>query len=246
MTSKYKTMEVIEITILAIGVILVAVTYILSEKFELGGKSVNEEVSNNTKRIAEELVKKEVDRELANVIDQKIEKTAIELDKIVNEKILAVGNYSDDILKKIENNHNEVMFLYNMLNEKEATLKDTIRDIEALKLSIKKMALVNDMSVAVAKKAEQAAAKKRAEKADISEKQEKRETEEAELQQNTEKRVELENDNIRRNRELSGDAGNKNEEILKMHKAGSTNMEIAKKLGIGIGEVRLVIDLFKK
>ncbi len=239
-------MEAIEIVILVIGVILVAVTYILSEKFELGGKSVDEELSSNTKRIAEELVRDEVDRELANVIDEKIEEAAIELDKIANEKILAVGNYSDDILKKIDNNHNEVMFLYNMLNEKEATLKDTIRDIEALKLSIKKMALVNDMSVAVAKKVEQAAAKKRAEKAELNAKQEKKEKKEADLKQNTEKRIELENDNIRRNRELSEDAGNRNEEILKMHKAGSTNMEIAKKLGIGIGEVRLVIDLFKK
>ena len=39
MTSKYKVMEAIEIIILSIGVILVAVTYILSEKFELGGES---------------------------------------------------------------------------------------------------------------------------------------------------------------------------------------------------------------
>lgn len=258
MTSKYKIMEAIEIIILSIGVILVAVTYILSEKFELGGKSIDEEISNNTKRIAEELAREEVERELANNIDEKIEAAAVELDKIANEKILAVGNYSDDILKKIDDNHNEVMFLYNMLNEKEATLKDTIRDIEALKLSIKKMALVNDMSVAVAKKIEQAAAKKRAKQqpepvGDNAEKKTKNEASVKEAlvkdhapEEKTEKMVERENDPVRRNRETSKDISNRNEEILRLHKEGSTNMEIAKKLGIGIGEVRLVIDLFRR
>lgn len=258
MTSKYKVMEAIEIIILSIGVILVAVTYILSEKFELGGKSIDEEISNNTKRIAEELAREEVERELANNIDEKIEAAAVELDKIANEKILAVGNYSDDILKKIDDNHNEVMFLYNMLNEKEAVLKDTIRDIEALKLSIKKMALVNDMSVAVAKKAEQAAAKKRAKEkiepaADNAESKAKEEalvkealSKESAPNEKTEKMVEMENDPVRRNRDASKDTSNKNEEILRLHKEGNTNIEIAKKLGIGIGEVRLVIDLFRR
>lgn len=257
MTSKYKIMEAIEIIILSIGVILVAVTYILSEKFELGGKSIDEELSNNTKRIAEELAREEVERELANNIDEKIEAAAVELDKIANEKILAVGNYSDDILKKIDDNHNEVMFLYNMLNEKEATLKDTIRDIEALKLSIKKMALVNDMSVAVAKKVEQAAAKKRAKQqepvGDNAEKKTKNEASVKEAlvkdyspEEKTEKMVEMENDPVRRNRETSKDISNRNEEILRLHREGSTNIEIAKKLGIGIGEVRLVIDLFRR
>ena len=48
---------------------------------------------------------------------------------------------------------------------------------------------------------------------------------------------------------LTGDdqdqTGNNNEKILKMHKAGKSNMAIAKELGLGIGEVKLVIDLFR-
>ena len=271
-------MEAVEIIILSIGVILVAVTYVLSEKFELGGKSIDEELSNNTKKLAEELAREEVERELADVIDEKVEAAAVELDKIANEKILAVGNYSDDILKKIDDNHNEVMFLYNMLNEKEAALKDTIRDIEALKLSIKKMALVNDMSVAVAKKVEQAAAKKRAIKEEqlkgqsaaksapnagnVAKSAEAKEEIKTDInadintdmaipgkqpsEETVKKMVEMENDPNKRNRDISKETGNKNEEILKLHREGSTNMEIAKKLGIGIGEVRLVIDLFKR
>ncbi len=37
---------------------------------------------------------------------------------------------------------------------------------------------------------------------------------------------------------------NSNEKIRELHKAGKSNMAIAKELGLGIGEVKLVLDLF--
>ena len=39
--------------------------------------------------------------------------------------------------------------------------------------------------------------------------------------------------------------GNNNEKILKLHNQGKSNVAIAKELGLGVGEVKLVIDLFK-
>ena len=38
---------------------------------------------------------------------------------------------------------------------------------------------------------------------------------------------------------------NSNERILQLHNAGKSNVAIAKELGLGIGEVKLVIDLFE-
>ena len=44
----------------------------------------------------------------------------------------------------------------------------------------------------------------------------------------------------------AGDGGrNNNEEILALHREGKSNMAIARELGLGIGEVKLVIDLYK-
>ena len=43
----------------------------------------------------------------------------------------------------------------------------------------------------------------------------------------------------------SGGAENSNERILGLHKAGKSNMAIARELGLGIGEVKLVIDLYE-
>ena len=45
-----------------------------------------------------------------------------------------------------------------------------------------------------------------------------------------------------------GNQGNKNsnEKILAMYNEGKSNMAIAKELDLGIGEVKLVIDLFRE
>ena len=44
---------------------------------------------------------------------------------------------------------------------------------------------------------------------------------------------------------VTDDSTNNNELILKLHKQGKSNVAIAKELGLGVGEVNLVIDLFE-
>ena len=39
---------------------------------------------------------------------------------------------------------------------------------------------------------------------------------------------------------------NRNEAILALHRLGNSDVQIAKELGLGVGEVRLVIELFKE
>ena len=44
----------------------------------------------------------------------------------------------------------------------------------------------------------------------------------------------------------ANDPISQNRQIIEMHKAGKSNMVIARELGLGIGEVKLVIDLSNK
>ncbi|MBQ7833104.1 MAG: helix-turn-helix domain-containing protein [Lachnospiraceae bacterium] len=44
----------------------------------------------------------------------------------------------------------------------------------------------------------------------------------------------------------AGGAGNHNEKILALHNEGKSNVAIAKELGLGVGEVKLVIDLYRQ
>ena len=50
---------------------------------------------------------------------------------------------------------------------------------------------------------------------------------------------------VRRTSENVNYASNHNEEILRLYKEGKSNVAIAKELGLGVGEVKLVIDLAK-
>jgi hypothetical protein len=223
-------MSGLEICLVIIGLICVACSFLFSEHL-LSQEMKDEMIGGvNVANVTEEIVKREVEAEVANVIDDKIEQMEIRIDKLTNEKIMAMGEYSDDIQTKISQNHDEVMFLYNMLNDKEEVLKNTIRDIEAVKASVKKMAIVNDVAKDVTKKAAN----------DVIDEAIAEDTNKAVVIDVKEEEKSSEKSGSLRKREIS----NNNQMILDLYAKGKTNIEIAKELGLGIGEVRLVIDLF--
>ena len=45
--------------------------------------------------------------------------------------------------------------------------------------------------------------------------------------------------------ETAEEGQNNNEKILEMHRQGKSTVAIARELGLGVGEVKLVIDLYK-
>lgn len=230
-----------EIFLCIAGAIIIILTVVFSEF--LGTKPENTIDRELIDKTTKDIVHKEVEGQLNDVIDEKIEETEGKMDKIMNEKLLAIGSYSDNVLEDIKKNHTEVMFLYNMLGEKEETLKNTIRDIEALKTSIKQMAVVNDF--AKASNARKNIKVTDSNKQTVNIKKEKAEDikqEKSEEQKINDISYEEDNNIIKiseKNEEI-----NNNQKILELYKKGMSNMEIAKELGLGLGEVKLVIGLF--
>ena len=68
-----------------------------------------------------------------------LHETEDKLESLSNDKIIAVGEYSDQILEKIDGNHKEVVFLYQMLNEKEEELKATVMGMENTRTDCEKL-----------------------------------------------------------------------------------------------------------
>ena len=125
-----------EVVLIMVAITIIVVSFLIADKKE----SVTEQISGeDIKNLASDIIKEEIQSQLSELSDDVLENAEAKLDKLANQKIMAVGNYSEDVLKNIEDNHNEVMFLYNMLNDKETTLKNTVRDIEAVKVSVKQM-----------------------------------------------------------------------------------------------------------
>ncbi|MDE6209680.1 MAG: hypothetical protein K2M73_08445 [Lachnospiraceae bacterium] len=259
-------MGALEIFLIIFGIIIIIVSFVFGE--HLAAMDNNPEYDTNIAGVTKEIVKKEVEAEVANVIDEKIEQAEIKLDKITNEKIMALGDYSEDVNVKITKNHDEVMFLYDMLSDKEKTIKNTVKDVESLKVSVKQMAVANDFAKqSIEKKSEVSKTKTK----DLSKSGKKNVTSDnkKELNSNQETKTDSEDSKVSTasedlksksnvSEEVLDEKGkdnkskvepekiqNNNKEILDLYNQGKTNIEIAKQLGLGMGEVKLVIDLFK-
>lgn len=287
-----------------------AIVFILSFVIPVKKEQLNEE----TKTLAQEEIRELVSREVEQVkskmdemseeaCQERIDKAQRSMERISNEKIMAVNEYSDTVLSEIQKNHQEVVFLYDMLNDKQSSLKDTIheadKNIKDLLQQVKDseitvrenlenvetatatvVAAVNELpavtvieeettavlqgavdendtecalvekpnfvpfkpeKVTVApKKVRKSAPKKEKPVESTAQKQEREKTAlDMLLEPKDASDVQLQFSSQRDN------GINSNERILELHKAGKSNMAIAKELGLGIGEVKLVIDLYK-
>ncbi len=220
--------------------------------FMIGSFFVTEKLSpselNQIAELSEEELKRIIDRGLKNAetriedaideqVDQSSEKVDRSLDKVTNDKIMAISEYSDTVIESMNKTHNEIMFLYSMLNDKHTELTGMAADLQRLAADVRSL---EEKAPAIATQAtpERAAAVSTAsavtpvpvETADTAE----RETaaSPAEQKEETPETEETKQEGL-------------HAEILKLKKLGMTEVQIAKKLGIGIGEVRLVNGLYR-
>lgn len=359
-------MSALEIVLLIAGVIIFVLGYFMPVR----KKDMDDEVRLISEDEIRRLISQEtgeVHKQISDTVDEGVkyamENTERSMEKLSNEKIMAINEYADTVLEEINKNHKEVVFLYDMLNDKHDNLvntisemsvksdeiaqtvkdaeisaqemagkvsdiqrevQDTIQKIEAAEESVREVQAnmeeaVNHVMDAVERAEEKAnalheaelrrkeAAKEAAKEVEKAKKtKEKREAKAAaEVKEPVEedtfkpispKRVEIiheedgdyiapeesqetetkksgetkaaeekdeptaapkqarkprrkpavkkENVDIQFAQGNEG-ARNSNERILELHKAGKSNMAIAKELGLGLGEVKLVIDLFE-
>ncbi len=248
-------MEVAEIVVLVIGIIIFIASFILPETL---GKNSEEAMGIAKEEIKSMVslemhgIKLHVDEVVGEAIDYAVEKTGRSLERLTNEKIMAVSEYSDTVLKEIHKNHDEALFLYDMLNSKHANLKETVSKInqtvkEAEETTRGVEAAVNNFQRLTPEVVEPAVVKL-----------EETESQQMENVIETVKKVsgedregladkESQQENVDQTDVLTEeeDGLNKNNKILELHKQGISQVAIAKELGLGVGEVKLVIDLYK-
>ena len=232
-------MGILEIVLLIAGVIIFTGSFFLP----LGGekntgidqKAAKEEIHG---LVEEEMnnVRSKMQDKMEETSEDAIEKAERALERLTNEKIMAVNEYSDTVLQEIHKNHEEAMFLYDMLNSKHANIKDTVSKMDKAVKAAENKTLENktaENKAAAEKTATDKTAGMVAEEktADASQ---------------TETLIQPENSpEIGFMGETVQEGQNNNEKILEMHKQGKSTVAIAKELGLGVGEVKLVIDLYK-
>lgn len=332
-------MTTLEILLLILGAVIFIASFIVPEsKSELDAADKQLTQEKLQELLQEEM--KNVRSQVADAVDETVhysmEKTERGLERLTNEKMTAVSEYAQTVLEDIHKNHEEVMFLYDMLNNKHENLKETATEVsmavkeasakvseldaaraaepeidpdqpiesvmedartgkpiveetfEPISLSgIEKLKRRED-SLHEMDKAAESVVKKAIAQSPVIPKEKKPTPAEEKDEKSTEPAVKTEEkpaakpvaEPVKKEKpakpaeskpkktakakteakpqqtQESGDIAlslqpitdnsNKNERVLALHKQGKSNVAIAKELGLGVGEVKLIIDLFKE
>lgn len=232
-------MNPIEISLIIIGIIVIIISCVVVDQSQKApGQVMGKSLTDFTDRWSEEDKKQLMDKLkelLSELSEDTIAQTETSLGKISNEKIMAVNEFSDQIIEKIKRNHEEVVFLYNMLNDKEKELKLTVREIDSSKKDLQEIlhSRGNGEKNQIVKSSKPQAAAK-ASVQDMPSPADKPKGRSAPT---------VETSSVLYAKDGSG--SNNNSQILSLHSQGKSIVEISKLLGLGQGEVKLVIDLYK-
>ena len=247
-------MTMIEIILLLVGCVFMIGSFFISEK-------LSSSELNKIAELSEDELKKIIEREVNNagtqmddVIEQKIEEAGEQaeraMEKESNEQIMQIHEYSETVMESMKKTHDEIMFLYSMLNDKHTEMTSMTGDLQRLAADIRN--LQENMSakagtsirkpVAESHVAQQPVMKQNAVVQPM--------TETIDVQPEPEVQVnrfqEIQEPEQKTEKPETADAqGMSNDMILKLYEQGLSKVEIAKQLGRGFGEVNLVIELYK-
>ncbi|MDE6530299.1 MAG: hypothetical protein K2K96_05930 [Lachnospiraceae bacterium] len=305
-------MELMEVVLLCMGAAIFFASFFIPDR-----KSGQADRDTLTKEQIQDIFDEEYEDARQRIlqltdetIEYSMEKAERSLERALNEKMMAFGEYSDAVMEQIGNNHQETVFMYDMLNNSKQDLTNLLLQTDksaqdAYQLSQDALtAGENAKEIAeeankVAKVA-RARAKKAQEQSVVAEEKmllarknaqgespavgpvveqqtgidrikmaaekseplpvkatvpvERRRTNKAQTKKSAPKSQanllaeEMLLDGKDVNLKFTPDeesSVNSNERILELHKRGKSNVAIAKALGLGVGEVKLVIDLFE-
>ena len=279
-------MELMEIILLLAGAAIFILSFFIPDKKsgEAQAPGVEEEVQKAVEKQME-AVQSHVNDVVDEAVEYAMEKTERSLERISNEKIMAVNEYSDTVLSEIHKNHEEAMFLYDMLNSKHDNLKNTVSEVNrAMKEAEERASTIQNGLPGAGSKGrgtegntgesrtrENSVQKNSVQKSSAQKNDVQKNDAQGEEVQDRKSRQQKAQDNTAQDSgteqggdtsdktgddltgaerisfmgENDGEGQNNNEKILALHRQGKSRVAIAKELGLGVGEVKLVLDLYQ-
>ena len=202
----------------------------------------------------QERLRQTVDGIISEKREEAILKTDDYLSQVANEKIMSVDEFSKQILERLDKNNSDVMFLYNMVTETKEELKAEIANAKKTEDSLRSAAEAYrevQTQAAEAELTKSLHTEKREGKKEVTEKpKQARAKAEKKVQEAKTSQTPMEDISgllAATVREIEKDEINHDmpkEQILELHKKGKSIREISRELGMGQGEVKLVIDLY--
>ncbi len=250
-------MTILEIVLLIIGIGLCIGSFFVSERLSSKDK---ENLNKLTKEQIEEIIKGkmadakvETEDKLSATINDAMEELDRRTDKETNSKIMQISEYSDSVLEAVDKSHKEITFMYSMLNEKQkeaVEMTKKLAEVEekllALDASVsRKIGLLKDKELQLEddiKAFERKKLELEEQDAVISDSKEAIKPAEA-IEKTVSFTEAMAQKYAQENQPLKS---YDNMEILTLADQGLTDLEIAKKLGRGLGEVKFVLGLYQE
>lgn len=202
-------MTLICVAMLILGIACVAGSFFITRK--LSDSDIDEIKKLSEAEIGQLIQMKLKDSE-KKIEDSINDRTKISLsrfdemtDKETNDKIKQISEYSDSVIESMNKSHDEIMFLYDMLNDKQEKAEKMVTELKNAESSFR-----NIIS-----------------EADSDESEKTLDTPDPDYSDDDERE-------------------DMNSLIVRLKSQGFSDLEIAKKTGCGIGEVRLILGLYQK
>ena len=240
-------MTILEIVLLIIGLGLCIGSFFVSERLS---EKDRENLTKLTKEQIEEIIKDkmadarvETEDKLSATIDNAMEELDRRTDKETNEKILEISQYSDTVLESVDKSHKEVTFMYSMLNDKHQAMVEMTKKLSELQDTLvaldasvaRKLDMLKDKELEIEEEKKKLAEEREALIAEKDKKEDENKT--ISFTEALAQKFSEENQPIK---------ANDNMQILAMADEGMSDVEIAKTLGRGLGEVKFVIGLYQE
>ena len=123
--------SITEIVLIVAGFAAIILGYLLP-----AGRELDEEDKELMEKEIRELVKREVEEQkdtiedmVGDSVENSLDRTERAMERISNEKLSAIEEYSDTVINDIHKNHDEVMFMYDMLNDKHKNLTSFVSEV---------------------------------------------------------------------------------------------------------------------
>lgn len=261
-------MTLLEIILLVIGLVCFVASFLLTNDDNEKAPKPNMDFKPELTEEQQAAIAEQVDKIVTDRMVMLEESTEAALDKISNTKIMEMNEYVESVLNEINKNHNETVFMYDMLNEKSKEIKNVVKEINDAKTKVEESKNAVDENVAgledLVKEAEKAVKemdvaikavyKTKAVLTQQQDEESQRVPDNVITPQFFDKKEERADESgmnedysyMAKAEPEAMMASNCNEQILALYAQGKSNLEIAKALNLGMGEVKLVIDLFNK
>lgn len=120
-------MTATEIVLLIVAIGMILLSFVGTDRFNEKVQEDSFHASNKVENY-ENIIKNTVnDATYRAILD-----TKEQMSKLSNEKIMAINEYSDQVLEKIAHNNKEAVFLYDMLNKKQEEIKTVLAKTEMI------------------------------------------------------------------------------------------------------------------